>query len=79
MTQKVLKIGSSVAVTIPKKSLTELGIKAGDRVSVEVNPRNKSVLIRLSKGISHADQKIAKLALNFITRYRKDFELLARK
>ena len=32
MTQKVLRVGSSAAVTIPKKSLEELGLKPGDEV-----------------------------------------------
>jgi len=34
MVQKVLKVGSSAAVTIPKKSLEELGLKIGDRVKI---------------------------------------------
>ena len=39
MTQKVLKIGSSAAVIIPKKSLKELGLRPGDEVSLEVDIR----------------------------------------
>ncbi len=77
MTQKVLKVGSSAAVTIPKKSLEELGIKIGDEVMVDVNPDKKSVLIRPAKNLSEADKKIAELTLNFINRYRKDLESLA--
>ena len=79
MTQKVLKIGSSAAVTIPKKSLEELGLKFGDEVTVDINPEKQSVLIRPAKNLSDADKKIAKLTLNFINRYRKDLEALADK
>ena len=79
MTQKVLKVGSSAAVTIPKRSLEELGLKIGDRVVVEVDRKSKSVLIRSQWQPSKADQKIAKLTMNFVSRYRRDLEELARK
>lgn len=45
MTQKVLKVGSSAAVTIPKRSLGELGLKIGDQVTVEIEKKTKSVHI----------------------------------
>lgn len=38
MTQKVIKIGSSAGVTIPKKQLEELGISIGDEVKVTIEP-----------------------------------------
>ena len=41
MTQKVLKIGSSAGITIPKKTLKELGIKIGDEVEVSIRPVQK--------------------------------------
>lgn len=78
MTQKVLKVGSSAAVTIPKKSLKELGIKVGDEISVEVDRRKREVHIRANDAISLEDAKIARLTMNFIRRYRKDLEALAR-
>lgn len=79
MTQKVLKVGSSAAVTIPKKSLEELGLKPGDEVVVEVNKKNRSVSIRPSKAKSRRRQRIAELTYNFINRYRSDLEALAKK
>jgi antitoxin component of MazEF toxin-antitoxin module len=36
MAQKVIKIGTSAGVTIPKKQLDELGIKIGDEVEVKI-------------------------------------------
>ena len=77
MTQKVLKVGSSAAVTIPKKSLEELAIKIGDDVTVEID--KKSVIIKPQKRLSEEDIKVAKLTLNFINRYREDLEALAKK
>ena len=41
MTQKVIKIGSSAGVTIPKKVLEKLSIKIGDEVDVSVKPTQK--------------------------------------
>lgn len=79
MTQKVLKVGSSAAVTIPKKSLEELGLQVGDRVSVEIDQNKKLVSIKPTDTLSSEDKKIAELTLNFINRYRKDLEALARK
>ena len=79
MTQKLLKVGSSAAVTIPKKSLKELGLKIGDEVRVAVNAKEKTVIIEPLGELSKADKRIAKLTLDFINRYRKDLEALARK
>ena len=79
MTQKVLKVGSSAAVTISKKALEELGLNVGDQVDVEFDRKRKSISIRPRKKLSREDVKIAKLALNFIERYREDLEALANK
>ena len=79
MTQKLLRVGSSAAVTIPKKSLKELGLKIGDEVRVAVDAKEKTVIIKSISQLSKADNKIAKLTLDFINRYRKDLETLARK
>jgi len=78
MTQKVLKVGSSAAVTIPKKSLVDLGLKIGDHVRLKIT--KKSVTITPVKAqLSREDEKVLKLTLNFIGRYRKDLEALARQ
>ena len=79
MTQKVLKVGSSAAVTIPKKSLEELGLKIGDRITIDIDKNKKIVSIKAAEQLSKEDAKIAKLTLNFVNRYRKDLEALARK
>ncbi len=79
MTQKVLKVGSSAAVTIPKKSLEELGLKIGDRVIIELDKKRKAVIVQPTKKLSAREARIAELTLNFIDRYRKDLEALAKK
>lgn len=79
MTQKVLKVGSSAAVTIPKKSLEELGLKTGDNVFVEIDRKTRSVRISPVEKESKRSRRITELTLSFIERYKKDLEALANK
>ena len=79
MIQKVLKVGSSAAVTIPKKSLKELGLKIGDNVILEMDMTKRAVSIRPFIQMTKHQEKIARLTLDFINRYRKDLEALAKK
>ena len=76
MTQKVLRVGSSAAVTIPKRSLEELGLKPGDRVQVEIDRKRRAFIIRPSEKINH---EIFTWTKQFIERYRPALEALAKK
>jgi putative addiction module antidote len=76
MTQKVLKVGSSAAVTIPKKSLAELGLKIGDRVTLTINREHKNIVVRPSVSV---DAETVKWARGFIEKYRPALEALARQ
>ncbi len=75
MIQKVIKIGSSAAVTIPKKSLGELGIKVGDEIQVSINSDTKHMVISPVKD----DKEMYAWTKKFITTYRKALEELADK
>jgi putative addiction module antidote len=77
MTQKVIKVGDSVAVIIPKKSLKELGIRSGDRVNVEVD--NKQHKISFSPVVKEVDKELLDWTKKFIGRYRSALEALADK
>lgn len=79
MTQKAIKVGDSIAVVIPKKSLKGLGIRLGDELNVEVNQETKVVSISPTAQSSRRQERIAELTYNFISRYRKDLEALADK
>ena len=78
MTQKVLRVGSSAAVTIPKQSLAELGLKVGDSVRVAIHPLKKSVIITPEKSLSKHEERVAALTIRFIDRYRSDIDALAK-
>ena len=75
MIQKILKVGSSAAVTIPKKALQELGLKVGDEVRVDVHPNE--VVIKAS--IIEVDKDTIEWTKKFVKRYRKAFDDLADK
>ena len=77
MTQKVLKVGSSAAVTIPKKSLEELGLKSGDRVSVKIDKKQRRVSIE--PVVREVDKELLDWTRKFIERYRPALEALAKK
>lgn len=67
MIQKVIKVGNSLAVTIPKKVVKEKNLKVGDSLNISLEP------------IITADQEIYKLTQSLITEYRSALEELASK
>jgi len=79
MTQKVLRVGSSAAVTIPKKSLAALGLKIGDRVNVDVDVKRQTFVVARNTSLTPEDENIARLTANFMRRYAKDLRSLAQK
>jgi len=76
MIQKVLKVGSSAAVTIPKKSLKELGLKIGDSVAVTVNAERKRLTVEASVS---PDRELMAWTNSFIKKYKSALKALARQ
>ena len=76
MSQKILKVGTSAAVTIPKKALEMLGLKIGDRVELGINKRTRGINI---EPIVKADAELIEWTKKFIERYRPALEALAKK
>ena len=77
MTQKVLKVGTSAAITLPKRSLLELGIKIGDTVNVVVDQKTRRVVV--SAVPSGVDRDLIEWTDKFIERYRPALLSLAKK
>ncbi len=67
MVQKVIKIGSSAGVTIPKKQLQELGLRIGDEVELNIKPANKK------------HQRFAQELDKFMDIYDQDLKNLAKR
>lgn len=69
MVQKVIKIGSSAGVTIPKKQLDELGISVGDEVRLTIEP--------VSSGTKHS--KLMHEYEKFVQQYGQTLKNLAKR
>ncbi len=76
MTQKVLKVGTSAAVTIPKKFLKAMGLKTGDRVDLEMDQGRKTVKIKPTVRI---ENELLEWTESFIEKYRPALEELAKR
>ena len=70
MAQKVIKIGSSLGVTIPKKQVTRQNIVVGDEVEISI--RKKSSMF--SK-----HEKLLKDLEDFMDTYDQDLKNLAKR
>ena len=78
MIQKVLKVGTSAAVTIPKDSLEELGLSIGDDVRVLVDGTKKTMTITAKNSQeAREDAMVAQSARDFVARYREALTNLA--
>lgn len=78
MAQKVIQIGSSIGVTIPKETAEELGFRVGETVYVHGEGPGRVVVERqTNKNPAIADA--VKWATAYIEKYRSDFEALADK
>ena len=76
MAQKVIKIGKSTGITIPKEILEEMRLKAGDQISVEYDKKKRSLHIKPNIEV---DQELLDWTDKFIEEYRPALEALARK
>lgn len=84
MLQKIVQVGNSAAVIIPKSLLEEIGLDVGDRIviktvrkplKVEIVPERKDLLSRGS-GIT---KSFARSVDQFIQKYRPALEELAKR
>lgn len=46
MIQKIIKVGNSAAVTIPKDFMKKSGLAIGDEISMESNSEMKTLMVR---------------------------------
>lgn len=77
MVQKILRVGTSAAVTISKKALKDIGLRIGQKVDVNYDPLARRILIEPVKKSLEVDPEIARLAVAFMRRYRVALQKLA--
>ena len=83
MKQKILKVGNSAAVTIPKKWLDELGLQPGDEVVVNTDRVGEKLEVYSVRGKVRSDSGITPEFLDIVKginkRYGKVLKKLADK
>lgn len=80
MTQKIIKVGTSAGIILPKPTMEKMGLRVGDKVEVDLQKDSGEIVITSAQQkISGSDAKVGKIALGILNRYRKDFENLADK
>jgi antitoxin MazE len=81
MHRKVFKTGNSLVVSLPKDLLDSLGMQDGTDVSVELDRKNRQILIRPTELPLEGDlsQEFARQVNEFIDQYRPALEALSKK
>ena len=81
MTRKIVKTGSSLAVTLPRDVVAEFKLKAGDEVEVSVHPQTGAIIIRT--GVQNVEggkvtRRFAAASKKVLDRYDAAFRELAK-
>ena len=79
--QKVLRVGKSAAVTIPKGALKELRWKIGDNVYLHADLQRRVIHVSKKRNeviepLSERERELLEWIENFVERYRKDLDKL---
>lgn len=75
--QKAIRIGSSIAVVIPKKSLKSLGIRAGTSLALDIDEQKRRFVVSHPAPI--VDVELLDWSDRFIKRYHGALEALAKQ
>lgn len=79
--QKVIKVGNSAAVTIPKSFMQEAGINIGDQILMETDIDSISFTMKPEKvqKVMPISKEFASWTKRYIKKYRPMLEELAKK
>jgi len=81
MTRKIVRTGSSLAVTLPKDVVAAFKLKAGDEVDVSVHPQTGAIVVRA--GVQYVEggkvtKKFTSASRKILDRYDAAFRELAK-
>ncbi len=82
MLQKIIQVGNSYAVTIPKSVVDDFGVTREEFVNVYEEPKKKRIIISFMKEEildSVIDPEVYQVAKNLLKRYLPAFRELAKK
>lgn len=77
--QKIIKIGNSAGITIPREIREEAGFKLGDAVAITYNGENISVSPLIKKAPKGVTPRFAKIVEDFISEHEDVLKELAKK
>lgn len=81
MKRKIVKTGSSLAVTLPRDVVKDFGLEAGDEVDVSVHPATGAIVVRSEPQYfedGEAGPRLRRASERVRLRYDKAFEKLAK-
>ena len=82
MLQKIIQVGNSAAVTIPRGFLREINGRIGSRVNVQADIAKRQLVLSWPKPKKKeriVDEEVYRVAKRLLKRYRPVFEILAKK
>lgn len=81
MWQKIISVGNSAAITIPKGFLKDVGVKIGDKVRVNTDSDTKTMKVEAKSSIKSSllDKSFTKWTDSFIKKHQTLLEELAQK
>lgn len=75
MAQKIIKVGTSAAVTIPKGVMEKLGYKVGDSIELSVDEKARTITAGAPSAV---DSDTLDWARKFMKKYDKALKELAK-
>ena len=81
MQRQLFKTGNSTVLSLPKEMLDSLGLKNGESVNLEIDTREKRLIIspiERAKSVAGVDAEFARQVNEFIEQYRPALEELAK-
>lgn len=83
MTQKIIKVGNSAAVTLPRAFLAEIGASVGSNVQVHLKPETNRIILQIETNEGRektvVNEEVYSVAKNLLKRYLPAFKELAKK
>ncbi|MEK7637676.1 MAG: AbrB/MazE/SpoVT family DNA-binding domain-containing protein [Patescibacteria group bacterium] len=78
MSQKVLQVGTSAAITIPKDFLTALQLKVGDQVTVKRDEKRGGIIVLPVRKVKD-EKEFVVWTKEFLSEYGPALKALAKK
>jgi putative addiction module antidote len=81
MTRKIVKTGSSLAVTLPRDVVSAFKLKAGDEVDVSVHPQTGAIIVRAAMRLvegGKVNRRFRSASKKILDRYDAAFRVLAK-